>query len=667
MSQSIHNPDHEQGLDRYMEGLELDTPLAERLQFHLAKVSTWCCQRLSDHKESQGQGQGQSQERQDDRELAPRCRIRLAYELFYLVKRLWDGEIPVRVGNIAKLQEAFQSVYMQPERSPLHWEGLPLAFPDAGSTQEQQQKQQSAAPRLCRGRDGAYQLKAGEGAGAEGEGAGAGATDVTVAEVEKALAFQTVIVAPAADDDDRSVEAVLAAAKEAAAARPAAGAEAERNEGVEHRPLRCLLLPPQGQGRQGVPQFLYDCLVLVHSQHYLSRVASLSAAAAAAAVSKAAGGGGAAAGAAANTRPPSSASNVDNPSTQAPSPLPMEVAQDDAQTAAAATHKKPSPTKGKASGGGGGGGGGMVVPWWEEVVKGDPHAPPQVAPGAFAAAVQAAARVCKAIDLVILADPATEAEQGSEVETGHRGANAACLVQGAGHVAGRYGSSGQEAAAAGGHGLINLAVVGLMHARVSWGVRKIAVVDLDPRQYGQGTDEILKGDNCAFYASVHTKPPPLAGFHQPPRDIATATRILCSLPRKSTDSTSASASASAGASASAARSVRAAFRRHVSKAILPALEAMFPELILLSLPADEPALRLAGLDASDVSWAAREIDAVARRLCVGRLVSMVEAPASLLLGAEEEEVKEAAAAADRKILAAHLRGLTHWTSQQQGS
>jgi acetoin utilization deacetylase AcuC-like enzyme len=697
-----------------MEGLELDNPMAERLQFHLAKISAWCCQRWSAQAEAAQEASRQAKET-EDKELLPRCRIRLAYELFSLVKRLWGGEIPVRVSNIARLQEAFSAVYMHPERIPGSWEGLPLQLPAAGEQQEQQ------VPRLCRGPDGGFLLTAGEGA--------AGAPkDVTAAEVEKALGFQTVIVAPAAggaavaetdkeEGPGRFLEAVVAAAKDAAESKPSAeeqgkdGEGEEEEEAVEYRPIRCLLLPPQGP--PAAPQFLYDCLVLVHSQDYLSRIARLSAAAATTttitAVAKGVGGSGGAASAAsaaaasgaasaasasaANTRPPSSTGlGQDNPSTQAPSPVPMDVAHSGgagAGAGAGAGQKKASPGKGKA---GSGSGSAMVVPWWDEVMHGDACAPPQVAPGAFAAAVQAAARVCKAIDLLMLADPATEAEQAGELETGHRAANAACLVECAGHVAGRYGSQGQvreswrgreigrgghgvmcdlgstispsapanhlttpmshkqEAAGGaggGGHGLINLAVVGLMHARVAWGVRKIAVVDLDPREFGQGTDEILKGDTVAFYASVHVKPAPGGERERGralPKDAATTTRVFCSLPRKD----------GAGGNGSGA------FRRHVSKAVIPALETMYPELIILSLPADAAALRLAGLEAADVEWAAREIDAVARRLCVGRLVSLVASPASLVGGGEEEQE------ADRKVLSAHLRGLARWSKQQVG-
>lgn len=42
-----------------------------------------------------------------------------------------------------------------------------------------------------------------------------------------------------------------------------------------------------------------------------------------------------------------------------------------------------------------------------------------------------------------------------------------------------------------------------MYSRIIWGIRKVAVVDLDITCYGQGTDEILSGDHDALYASVH--------------------------------------------------------------------------------------------------------------------------------------------------------------------
>ena len=117
-----------------------------------------------------------------------------------------------------------------------------------------------------------------------------------------------------------------------------------------------------------------------------------------------------------------------------------------------------------------------------------------------------------------------------------------------------------------------------MYARVTWGLRKVAVVDLDLRHYGKGSDEILKGDHSALYISVHFKAATDAGAT--PKDRVEANRVLLTLrPR--------------------AEHVRATFRSYVRDNVLPALEAFVPELVLLSTNADAGALQ--GLDAA-VRW-----------------------------------------------------------------
>ena len=42
----------------------------------------------------------------------------------------------------------------------------------------------------------------------------------------------------------------------------------------------------------------------------------------------------------------------------------------------------------------------------------------------------------------------------------------------------------------------------MQHARLAWGVRRVAVVDIDVH-FGNGTCELLREDRDAFYGSVH--------------------------------------------------------------------------------------------------------------------------------------------------------------------
>ena len=78
--------------------------------------------------------------------------------------------------------------------------------------------------------------------------------------------------------------------------------------------------------------------------------------------------------------------------------------------------------------------------------------------------------------------------------------NAFCLTRPPGHHAGRFGAT--EDCCSNGFCLLNNVCAGIAHARVAWGVRRVAVIDLDVH-FGNGTCEILRGDPDAFFGSVH--------------------------------------------------------------------------------------------------------------------------------------------------------------------
>jgi acetoin utilization deacetylase AcuC-like enzyme len=145
-----------------------------------------------------------------------------------------------------------------------------------------------------------------------------------------------------------------------------------------------------------------------------------------------------------------------------------------------------------------------------------------VSSGSWQAALWAAGVVTAAVDRVLLASAAgTEAGQTAWRSCPHPPAaadggtssspdaplpapppatNAFCLVRPPGHHAGRCGST--HGCETNGFCLLNNVVLGLMHARLKWGLRRVAVIDIDAH-FGNGTAELLRGDGEAFFASVH--------------------------------------------------------------------------------------------------------------------------------------------------------------------
>jgi acetoin utilization deacetylase AcuC-like enzyme len=97
--------------------------------------------------------------------------------------------------------------------------------------------------------------------------------------------------------------------------------------------------------------------------------------------------------------------------------------------------------------------------------------------------------------------------------------NAFCMIRPPGHHAGFCGGTRQYDRSNDFHGhgsaecthsshssngfcLVNNVVAGLVHARLEWGVQRVAVIDIDAH-FGNGTAELLKGDDDAFFGSVH--------------------------------------------------------------------------------------------------------------------------------------------------------------------
>jgi acetoin utilization deacetylase AcuC-like enzyme len=152
--------------------------------------------------------------------------------------------------------------------------------------------------------------------------------------------------------------------------------------------------------------------------------------------------------------------------------------------------------------------------------------------------------------------------------------------------------------------LFNNVAVAAMHARVRWGIKRVAVVDFDVH-HGNGTQAMFAADPDLFYASSHQSPC-YPGTGEPwENGIA---RNIINAPLRPHDG-------------------GAAFRAAWSNIILPALDAFAPGLLIISAGFDahvaDPLAQLR-LDTSDYAWITDQLVAVAETHCGGRLVSVLE-------------------------------------------
>ncbi|HEY2070636.1 MAG TPA: histone deacetylase family protein [Rhizomicrobium sp.] len=200
--------------------------------------------------------------------------------------------------------------------------------------------------------------------------------------------------------------------------------------------------------------------------------------------------------------------------------------------------------------------------------------------GSSAAALRAAGAVIRAVDGVMAGEFA----------------NAFCPIRPPGHHAERDRAMG--------FCLFNNVAVGAHHARVKYGLTRIAVIDFDVH-HGNGTQDIFFDDAGLFYASTHQSPlyPGTGGASE---RGASGNIVNAPLPP--------------GADG---MMFRAAFERM----IFPALESFAPEFILISAGFDahrcDPLAEMA-LDESDFAWATTEILRIAAKCCEGRVVSALE-------------------------------------------
>lgn len=202
-----------------------------------------------------------------------------------------------------------------------------------------------------------------------------------------------------------------------------------------------------------------------------------------------------------------------------------------------------------------------------------------VSPGSREAALRAAGAVVAAVDAVI----------------GGTASNAFCAVRPPGHHA--------EPDRAMGFCLFNNVVVGARRAQQAHGLSRIAIVDFDVH-HGNGTETQALADRHLFYASTHQSPLyPGTGMANDPHHPNV---INVPLPP---------------------RAGSAEFRAAMSAAVLPALRAFEPELVIVSAGfdahRDDPLAELR-LTEDDYAWATEALLAVARDCAGGRLVSALE-------------------------------------------
>ena len=152
--------------------------------------------------------------------------------------------------------------------------------------------------------------------------------------------------------------------------------------------------------------------------------------------------------------------------------------------------------------------------------------------------------------------------------------------------------------------LFNNAAVAALHARVRWGVQRVAVVDFDVH-HGNGTQAMFAADKDLFYASSHQSPCYPGTGDAWERGVAN--NVINAPLRPGSDS--------------------AAFRAAWSDTILPELDNFAPGLLIVSAGFDahkaDPLAQLR-LETADFAWITRELLRIAATHCGGRIVSTLE-------------------------------------------
>jgi acetoin utilization deacetylase AcuC-like enzyme len=173
--------------------------------------------------------------------------------------------------------------------------------------------------------------------------------------------------------------------------------------------------------------------------------------------------------------------------------------------------------------------------------------------------------------------------------------NAFCAVRPPGHHA--------EPTDAMGFCVFNNVAIGALHARVSRGLNRVAVLDFDVH-HGNGTQAMFVDDPDLFFGSTHQMPLYPGTGRREERGRGN----ICNVPLPP------------GAGGQD-------FRQAWDGAILPALEAFRPEFVLISAGfdghRDDPLANL-NLTEADFAWVTQRLCRIAAATCDGRIVSTLE-------------------------------------------
>lgn len=202
--------------------------------------------------------------------------------------------------------------------------------------------------------------------------------------------------------------------------------------------------------------------------------------------------------------------------------------------------------------------------------------------------------------------------------------NVFCCIRPPGHHAGRFGST--RGCSNNGFCLLNNVAIGAYYARIKYGLRRFAVVDIDAH-FGNGTAEIFEGDPHAFYSSVHLQ-------YDGPKDYFFPSSSCCILgteerhPNRVLVNVYPPVRAGNPLSKSGKRRSRGGFRSAFEDVIIPALRAFSPDIIFISAGFDgastDPIGGQVGLKPIDFHWMAEKVQIVADEVCGGRVVSVLE-------------------------------------------
>ena len=246
-------------------------------------------------------------------------------------------------------------------------------------------------------------------------------------------------------------------------------------------------------------------------------------------------------------------------------------------------------------------------------------------------ALLAAGTVCLAVDRVLKGECS----------------NAVCLVRPPGHHVGRDGRT--SSAPSSGFCLLNNVIVGAMHARRHPGIQRVAVLDWDIH-HGNGTEELMKGDPDAFFASIHLFTN--CFFPGTGNDCAEPNIVNVALRNHGIGSGS------------------TAFREGMRNQILPAMDDFAPDIIFISAGFDGhkddiiggmAAIKNnhvpAGYTEDDYVWATHEVLKIAHRRCSGRVVSVLE-------GGYDVRFETNSLA---KSIAAHIDAMVIWSPPEESA